>query len=222
MASKPSTTATPPPRLIVAAEDIDIAGRALDEELPVEWLTQELADANATVAEPGRVNVRLSRSGKDDILVRGRVQARFSVPCGRTGLPAPLDVDAEVTLLLSPKPNPKPTGKGRPARKRRRGDEAEAEAQTRANPRPKSYEFSAGEADLDFYDGTDVVLDPFVREALLLEIPIFPLSPDAPTAKDPTPQEISGSDETPVDPRLQPLAAIRARLADNGGGGTQR
>lgn len=43
------------------------------------------------------------------------------------------------------------------------------------------YEFSASEAEYDLYDGETVVLDPFVREALLLEMPNFPLcSEDCP------------------------------------------
>lgn len=43
------------------------------------------------------------------------------------------------------------------------------------------YEFSAEEADHDLYDGENVVLDGFVREALLLEVPNFPLcSEDCP------------------------------------------
>jgi uncharacterized protein len=198
----------------------------------VEWLARELADAEATVAEPGHVKVRLSRSGKADIVVRGRVQARFSVPCGRTGAPAPLEVDAELTLLLTPKtPSSGPKGKGKGkanakaklAPRRRRGREEDvSEAPADRGVRPKSYEFSSSEADLDVYDGEEVVLDPFVREALLLEIPIFPLSPEALPATDPAPQGIAEPGETPVDPRLQPLAAIRARLAEKGGGGTQR
>lgn len=43
------------------------------------------------------------------------------------------------------------------------------------------YEFSPEEADHDLYDGDTVVLDGFVREALLLEMPNFPLcSEDCP------------------------------------------
>lgn len=219
-------SAAPPPLLAIPAEDIDTAGRLVDEALPVEWLARELADAEATVAEPGHVKLRLSRSGKADIVVRGRVQARFSVPCGRTGAPAPLDVDAELTLLLTPRPPSSPAkgkGKGKPPRRRKGREEEPVDAPAARGARPKTYEFSSSEADLDVYDGDEVVLDPFVREALLLEIPIFPLSPEALPATDPAPQEIPEPDEAPVDPRLQPLAAIRARLAEKGGGGsTQR
>lgn len=43
------------------------------------------------------------------------------------------------------------------------------------------YEFSANEAEYDLYDGETVALDAFVREALLLEMPNFPLcSEDCP------------------------------------------
>jgi uncharacterized protein len=243
----------PSPLLLIPAQDIDTGGRVVDEALPIEWLQRELGDAHATVDEPGRVQIRLSRSGKEDIVVRGRVQARFAVPSGRSGRPAPLDVDAEVTLLLSPSPEAASLARGRRGPKKVAGEPSyggerasgdERKGKRRGRPeaadhagrgaKPKSYEFAPGEADLDVYDGKDVVLDPFVREALLLEIPIFPLapdefplSPDEVTAKDPTPSspedlEASEPDEPLVDPRLQPLAAIRDRLAQSGGGGQKK
>jgi uncharacterized protein len=76
------------------------------------------------------------------------------------------------------------------------------------------YEFSAEEADTDVYDGETVVLDSFVREAILLEIPNFPLcSEDCPGIR-PAAAESAEVPQSPrIDPRLAPLDALRAKLA---------
>lgn len=58
---------------------------------------------------------------------------------------------------------------------------ADSEARGARGGKLPEYEFSAEEADHDLYDGETVVLDGFVREALLLEVPNFPLcSEDCP------------------------------------------
>lgn len=77
------------------------------------------------------------------------------------------------------------------------------------------YEFSAEEAEVDTFNGDTVVLDEFVREALLLEMPNFPLCSEAcpgirPAA--PAPEADSGEESERVDPRLAPLGALRAKL----------
>src|SRR5262245_31660959 len=84
--------------LAVSATDIDTSGLALDRELPVAWLDAELADATATAGQPGRVAVRLSRSGHD-VVVRGRVRAAIQTPCARCLEPARWDIDTELSLL---------------------------------------------------------------------------------------------------------------------------
>src|SRR5262249_11349841 len=88
------------------------------------------------------------------------------------------------------------------------------------------YEFTAEEADLDTYDGETVVLDAFVREAILLEMPNFPLCSEAcpgigPAASGrdrddgPTIRARAEAEEATapaLDPRLAPLGALRERL----------
>jgi uncharacterized protein len=180
------------PLFLVSAHDIDAAGLALDAELPPAWLEQELADASVTArpGAPARLTARLSRSGKD-IVVRGRVVAGLSTPCARCTEPATVDVDTELSLLLQPS------------------------AERRVPKKDEEYEFSAAEADVDTYDGEVVVLDPFVREALLLEVPNFPLCsegcPGIGPAAEPPPGEAGGA-ARPLDPRLAPLGALRAKL----------
>lgn len=186
------------PLLSVSANDIDAAGLALDAELPLTWLADELAEASLTGVAPGHFAGRLSRSGKDSIVVRGKVKADLVTPCARCLDPTRVLVDTELTLLLQPaKPDPRANGKG-PAKTKA----AEVE-----------YEFSADEADVDHYDGESVVLDPFVREAILLEVPNFPLcSEDCPGIRPAAPGPPSEEAPPPVDPRLAPLAALRAKL----------
>jgi uncharacterized protein len=197
------------PLVTIPAHDIDTAGLALDAELPTAWLEAELAEAELTAPAPGRVTGRLSRSG-DSVVVRGKVKAELTTPCARCLAPAAIHVDTEIALFLKPSPTA-----------RRPGAPGHAEAKGSANGKKKSgadedeYEFSSDEADEDVYDGETVVLDPFLREAILLEIPNFPLCSDAcpgirPAAAEP-PAEASAEDK-PADPRLAPLGALRAKL----------
>jgi uncharacterized metal-binding protein YceD (DUF177 family) len=61
------------------------------------------------------------------------------------------------------------------------------------------------------------VLDSFVREFLLLELPMSVTRSDLPRADDPaTAPPSGGPDEAEhIDPRLAPLAAIASRLRQN-------
>jgi uncharacterized protein len=132
----------------------------------------------------GRLVGRLSRSGHD-IVVRGRVKADVEMACVRCLAPAPIAVDAELSLLLQPK-----------SRSETRRSKPRSDAE---------YEFRSSDADLDVYDGETVVLDGFVREAILLEMPSFPLCREScPGLRHEEDQEAPG-----VDPRLLPLDAFR-------------
>ena len=173
------------------AADIKIDGIAIDVPLSADWLTKLLRD---TEVEPrgegdvsGRLRARLSRSGQD-IVVRGTLHVQVEVPCARCLEPAPLAVQAELALLLEPMP-----------RAELRGPRRQQSDQER--------EFSAVEAELDVYDGETVVLDDFVREAILLEVPRFPLCRDTCPGIPHQAEEPDG--EEPHDPRLAPLDAFR-------------
>ena len=78
------------------------------------------------------------------------------------------------------------------------------------------YEFAPEEAEHDTYDGETVVLDDFIREALLLELPNFPLCSEAcPGIRpaEPAPGVEPSAPGERVDPRLAPLGALKATLA---------
>lgn len=192
--------------LMVPAHDIDTAGLAFEAELPAAWLDAQLADADIQGDGPGRIEARLSRSG-DDVVVRGKVRAALRSPCARCLEPARASVEAELSLLLKAAPSlPVPSSAG--------GKKGKAAPAGPAGKEPE-YEFSAEEADVDVFDGETVVLDPFVREAILLEVPNFPLCSDEcagialPRAEEPEPPE----EGAPLDPRLAPLGALRSKLA---------
>ncbi|MFO0553297.1 MAG: DUF177 domain-containing protein [Polyangiaceae bacterium] len=191
-----------PPLLVIPAHEIDISGQPLAADLPVHWLEAELSDAGAHAAAPAHVEGRVSRSGKADIVVRAKVTAELTLPCARCLEPTPVSVRTELSLLLRPHP-------GRAAANHHTGKKpAEKKAAAVATPsdkasdkapenkvekkvdkkgadkkalqaRARDYEFSADEADTDEYDGEEVVLDGFLREAILLELPSFPLCEEA-------------------------------------------
>jgi len=69
----------------------------------------------------------------------------------------------------------------------------------------------------DVFEGETIELDAFVREHILLELPMFPVRSDLPSersAATDTPAEGPGSadEPRPVDPRLAPLAAIASQM----------
>jgi len=141
--------------------------------------------------------------------------------------PTPLDIDAELSLLLRPAaPAPK-AGKGKdakapshggiPARDQSPARQHEKQA-AKHKPKPdEEYEFTSEEADTDTYDGETVVLDPFVREAILLEVPNFPLCADSCPGIAPAPEATGDPGPAPLDPRLAPLLAVRAALNGTSG-----
>lgn len=171
------------------AADIRLEGVAVDIALPSAWLADKLADTE--IFEPergGRIRGRLSRSGTSDIVVRTRVTANLAVACVRCLEPATVDVDADMSLLLVPASRADGRRNGKPSGR----DEVE-------------HEFSAEEAHHDVYDGETVILDDFVRELLLLEVPSFPLCrDDCPGISVDVAQPPRASD-----PRLAALSAFR-------------
>lgn len=175
-----------------AAAQVDVDGLPFEAELSRKWLDHMLKDAGmrgSEQSEAGSVRGRLSRSGRD-IVVRGKIRTAVEVDCVRCLRPAEINVRAELALLLRP------------------ATRAELRARQKA-PGVQEYEFNAHEAEIDTYDGENVVLDDFVREAIILEVPSFPLCrescpgiPSAPGAAEPREE---------IDPRLAPLSAFRKK-----------
>jgi uncharacterized metal-binding protein YceD (DUF177 family) len=154
-------------------------------------------------------------------MVRGSARASVTLPCARTLDPVGYDLRAEIFLMLAP-------GKAQAHTKLRKREEkpvtkaaagkALAAHNAKKKKREEDLELSEDDAAQDTYDGETVVLDDFVREFLILELPMFPLREDLRTEatpaieRDPKPA-VTGPDRGEVlDPRLAPLAAIASRL----------
>lgn len=188
------------------ANDIRIEGVEVDATLEASWLDERLADAGCRAArgpsEGVRIVGRMSRSD-DDIVVRCRLVAHVESDCVRCLDPATFEVTADLSLLLRLVPKPMPAGA------RGGGHRARAAAAAAV----EEYEFASDEAEFDTYDGEKVVLDDFVREAILLEVPNFPLCSDGCPGIQAAPEIPERSVvPTPVDPRLAPLGQFRKQL----------
>jgi uncharacterized protein len=137
------------------------------------------------------------------------------MPCARTLEPVGVNLDAEILLLLTPRATPAPaaakTGKKPRAPRTDRWRSTAPEEAAAADP--SAEQLSAEQAARDEYEGETVELDSFIREHLLLELPLFPVRSDLPfepNAGTDTPPDDSG--EHALDPRLAPLAALASQL----------
>ncbi len=185
-------------------------------DLPATWFVERFEQSEARLAaEDGAkatVSAKLSRSGRD-IVVRGTVCACLHVPCVRCLSPASITVEASLSLLLETASRSRLV----------RGLEAPQKRGPQASREPE-YVFSSAEADLDVYDGETVLLDGFVREAILLEVPNFvlcsescpgiPLAPGSNVAGAMA-GPFSAASSKDIDPRLAPLGAFIEK-EDNG------
>ena len=227
------------PLIVIPANDVDASGLSIEVELPVAWLESQLADAEARAETPGRVTARLSRSGKADIVVRGALACELSMPCARCLAPTRQPVKAELTLLLRPRANAThhiggahgrdasskagaaKTGAATTGAAKTGAPRAASSKSATVDREPKKasrvkasseYEFSSEEADSDEYDGEDVVLDGFVREAILLELPSFPLCSEAcpGMASSPSASEAASRRAPGSAPGASPSIALKA------------
>ena len=217
---------------VVPVADVERGPRTVSFTLDEAWLRWALEGTEATPRRAGSATLELSKSGRD-ILVRGRAEAALSMPCVVTLDPLDIDLSPEIFLMLAPAPS-EPTAKtGKTARSEKKrsvagatGKEAPSEARgTAARKRGAKEDDEEGEllddstAARDTFEGSQIELDSFIREFLLLELPMFPRRSDLPSSQGPAngPRLVepeSGEQEPAIDPRLQPLAALRSRLRD--------
>jgi uncharacterized metal-binding protein YceD (DUF177 family) len=215
---------------VVPVADIERGPRTVSFTLDEAWLRETFEGTEATPRRPGSATVELSKSGRD-IMVRGRAEAAVTMPCVVTLDPLEIDLNPEIFLMLAPAPS-EPTAKGGKHERKRSvagatGKQAPVEARAAAPRKQKAHaEDDEGElldpvsAARDTFEGSQIELDSFFREFLLLELPMFPRRSDLPSSPEtaigprlvtPDPDE----QEPVVDPRLQPLAALRSRLRDS-------
>jgi len=192
------------PQFSVPVRDLERADQRRQFELSPEWLDAALAESDArSDGTPGSLEVLLKKNGRE-VLVKGVARARVTMPCARTLEPVPVSLESEILLLLTPRAPAPPAGGASKRSRRARSEESEAAEEL----------LSAELAARDEYEGDNIELDGFVREHLLLELPLFPVKSDLPfeptPATDPPPDE---AEEAAVDPRLAPLAALARQLA---------
>jgi uncharacterized protein len=175
--------------------------------IPSEWLTTQLVGSEATSqGTEGELVADFSKNGRE-ILIQAKARVDVVMPCARTMDPVPLTVEPDIFLLLTPSgasaPTPKPTGK-KSKSGRTRGDQAQAE------------ELTDTDAAQDTYEGDHIVLDDFVREHILLELPAFPLRSDLRSEDSPAirPPSTDGPIAAALDPRLAPLAMLASKMRE--------
>jgi uncharacterized protein len=155
----------------VPVRELDRSDQRRQFALSPEWLDGALAESEArSDGSPGSFDVHLKKNGKE-ILVKGVARANVTMPCARTLEPVPVKLEAEIVLLLTPRSSPSAGATG-------------GKKVRRARPDPKADEadelLSAELAARDEFEGDNIELDGFVREHLLLELPLFPVKSDLP------------------------------------------
>lgn len=212
------------PNFVVPLADLERGPHSVTWPIPVSWLEAALRGIEATPAgEPGVLSVNLSRNGSD-VLVRGHAEVSVKMPCVVTLEPLLFTVRPQISLLLAPAASvsPKaPASSGRrvknPGTLDRRPRKFGREA---AESWQEAPELSLMDAARDTFEADRIELDEFLREFILLELPLYPRRSDLPsdqadaTNSPPAPSTSAeaGSSPRPLDPRLAPLAELRDRL----------
>jgi uncharacterized protein len=194
------------PVFTIPVRDLEQNDQRRHWDVSPEWIAWAMAESEAdSTPAAGSLELYLKKNGRE-VLVKGEARAVVSMPCARTLEPVDVSLVAPILLLLAPRKGaaPGPPGRTTKGGERRKRRETVEES-----------ELSAEEAARDEYDGETVILDEFVREHLLLELPLFPVRSDLPfaasTATDTPPGE-SAAAEKPLDPRLAPLAALASQM----------
>jgi uncharacterized protein len=139
----------PKKTLQISIKSIPETGKELSLDLGSEWFDRWREEDPGLEFSQGAIRgtVSLSKHGHD-ILVRGHLEGRLELACGRCLEPFGAPLTADFDLLLVPAPA--------------------AEA-------PEEEELSAAELDLDFYSGETVDLEAIIREQIILMVPLKPL-----------------------------------------------
>jgi len=198
---------------IVPVHDLDLGGRSVRFPITPAWLRGALEGCEPQPAgSTGQMDLHLTKTG-NDVLVQGQVDAALVVPCARCLEPVEYRPHIELSLLLHP------AASAAPVSTRRAGQgsghtSAHVPGKPVNKPSPKDddeTELGTDHADTDTYTGEEVVLDRFVREAILLESPIFPLCSEACEGIRPASDSVPDSHGAVTDPRLLPLLELAKR-----------
>ena len=177
---------------VLQIQDLDESGTDWNFAIRTDWLASALADTELKAGtEDGRLTVHAQRSGTD-VLVQGHIDAQVAATCARCLADVPIGADLALTTLYSPE------------HMRLQGSD--------------EIDVRLDEVNRDYYSGSQVVLDPMVRELLLLEAPMKPLCSEScegiavPEHLRP-PEEVFGG--SAPDARFAPLLKLKEALTKN-------
>ncbi|MEM7434971.1 MAG: YceD family protein [Myxococcota bacterium] len=180
------------PTFVLPLQDLDESGRDWHFPVSTTWLSTALAETElrAVDDEEGTLSVQAQRNGLD-VLVQGRIGASLLAMCARCLEDVPLKLDLPISALFSPE-HTRPSGA------------SEEEIEVRLD-----------ETTRDYYGGSEIVLDSWVREHILLEVPMKPLCSDdcagiAVPAEVQPPEEAFGN--SALDARFAPLLKFKEEL----------
>lgn len=217
------------PTFFVAVADVRRGPVQARWTVPRAWLRDALAGTEAKPTADGEFEVELTANGPE-VVVRGTASISVQMPCARTLDPVDVSLRPEVFLLLSPASQvglasrtsrndsgKKPPRRARSADRTLRHPAGRRRGHSRWETDPLLTDTMAAE---DTYDGEQVVLDPFLKEFILLELPMSPQRSDLPSGPEvairpPSHDPAVAPGERWVDPRLAPLAAIASRLRED-------
>jgi uncharacterized protein len=189
--------------------DIDEHGKDYSFELKQPWVEASLADANLHVdpdAGPGHLEVHAQKNGTE-YLVTGHVRANLTTECVRCLGVAHVPVDTRFATLFVRSANAGHHGPGHGGHAGKAGHADEEIEVDEDDDELSREEFS----------GHEIVLDALIREYLVLETPMQPLCSEectgiaVPKHVRP-PEDVFGSSESKVDPRLAPLLRLRDKV----------
>lgn len=174
---------------VLQVQDLDESGKEWNFAIGTDWLSSALAETELKpTGHEGTLHVHAQRNGHD-VLVQGQITADMLASCARCLADVAIDVDLAVAALFTPE-----------------------------HTRPSSseeIEVRLDEMNRDYYGGTEIVLDPMVREHLLLEVPMKTLCSDdcegiaIPKHLRP-PDAVFGA--SVPDPRFAPLLKLKEEL----------
>jgi uncharacterized metal-binding protein YceD (DUF177 family) len=201
----------PEPEFVVRLADLEQGPKEITWKLSLPWLALALDATDASPHEEGTLRVELIKNG-EQVVVRGRAHVVVTMPCSRTLDPMQVELDPEIFLMLSRASEPAGTHRGprpHPPSAQKPGPANASRAHSWADdPR-----LSDEEAARDVFHGESVVLDTFLREFILLELPMNPVRSDLHAP----PEQATAPRPPPAgapDPRLAPLAALLGRMRE--------
>jgi uncharacterized metal-binding protein YceD (DUF177 family) len=197
-----------PPNFVVQLADLERGPKHVSFTLTEAFLGWVFEETGAEAQGEGTLELELTKTGHE-VMVRGKAQAKVHVPCVVTLDPLPFELRPELFLLLYPAPKTESAGETGKRKKSKRSARRAEEIEPELSPE---------DAARDTYQGDEVVLDTFVREFLLLELPAYPRRSDLPSPEESIssrPLDQAEASEKPLDPRLSPLLALAGRLKSN-------